>query len=173
MARFIKGTTAAVGGVASWSADRARASFGASHRRASIQGQRARGVSPADVLSTTTISRPRRRVSIAAYFKAFMRWGFSRSGVAMASSSSMAAVFFDCGGGQQSLLVLSEGTESLDLNVFCTFLKGLCVRWLGQLYMYPPLKYLYLYAYLYVFFIQSFNKKKKHRPYIRFKRFVS
>ena len=51
----------------------------------------AQGVSPADVLSTAISSQPQRRVSITAHFKALMRWGSSRSRVAMASSLTMAA----------------------------------------------------------------------------------
>ena len=51
----------------------------------------ARGVSPADVLSSAFLSRPSRRVATAAPFKASMRWGSSRSEVALEPSSSAAA----------------------------------------------------------------------------------
>jgi hypothetical protein len=113
-------TTVAVGDAASWSADRARASYGASRRRASIRGRRGSGCIP-DRCSSNGDFIPA-----------------SASGVYCGSLQSFQAmglghgIFFgvggrrwiDGGGRRRRRPELSGSTGSLDLNVIGNFFRG-------------------------------------------------
>jgi hypothetical protein len=102
---------------------------------------------PADVLTAYSSSRPRCRVSLAAFFKPFRRRG----------SSSGHGLFFGGdgrrwfeGGCRWSLLVASRA-----FGVVFVFFGVLCVRWVGQLCLYPPRTFLVSYEFLYVSLIRN------------------
>lgn len=86
-ARFIKGTSGVAGGAVGWRVDCARYSRGVSCRRASIHGRRSSGRGPGRCDVIILASTP---VVVFGFLKASMRWGSSRSGVAMESSSTAA-----------------------------------------------------------------------------------
>jgi hypothetical protein len=108
-----------------------------SRQRVSIQGLRSSGHAPGRCsYSVFFIPASMSGVSCS-FFKPFRQWGSSSSGAAMGSSSGGGGQRWFEGGCRWSLLVASRA-----FGVVFVFFGVLCVRWVGQLCLYPPRTFL-------------------------------
>jgi hypothetical protein len=107
--RSVKGTTTVVGVAVGWRVVRAQSSRGVSRQRASIHGRRGSGHVSGRCSSIVCLHSASASNVFCGSLKAFLRWGYSRSGVIMASSSTSA--------------VCVGSTVTVD-EVFCNFVFG-------------------------------------------------
>ena len=139
--RFVKGAATVTGDAAGWRVDRARASLGASRRRATIHGRWNSGCVPGRCFFNDRINPASASGVYCGSFQSYYAMGFLQIWV-------VAGVH--CAGNGQRWSSPMRLMCTVARDVICIFYRGFCASSLGQLSPYPVPSYLYLLVSLYV-----------------------